>query len=91
LAQEEQPNFSPCTHINKDEVKKALRKMKVGKAIDPDNIPVEIWKSLGEKGLECLTSFFNVILETAMMPKNGDMVYSYLCTRIKGCPGMQQL
>jgi len=67
LAQDEQPNFRPCRHINKEEVKEELRKMKVGKVIGLDNIPVEIWKSLGEKGLEWLTSFFNVIIETATM------------------------
>jgi len=42
--------------------------MKVEKAVGPDNISIEIQKSLGEKGLEWLTSFFNVILDIAMMP-----------------------
>jgi len=41
--------------------------MKVGKAIGPDSIPVEIYKSLGEEGLEWLKNFFNVIFNTAMM------------------------
>ena len=45
LAQEVQPNFRSYHHITKEEVKEALRKMKVGKAVGPDNIPVEIWKS----------------------------------------------
>ena len=36
--------------------------MKVAKAVGPDNTPVEIWKSLGEEGLEWSTNFFNVIL-----------------------------
>ena len=40
--QEEQHNFRPCSRITKEEVKEALRTMKVGKAIGPDNIPVEI-------------------------------------------------
>jgi len=43
--------------------------MKVGKVVGPNNIPVKIWKSLGEKGLEWQTSFFNFILETATMPQ----------------------
>jgi len=43
--------------------------MKVGKAVGPDNIPVEVWKLLGEEGLEWLTNFFNVIFESATMPQ----------------------
>ena len=42
LAQEEQPNFRPYRHIINEEVKDSLRKMKVGKAVGPDNILVEI-------------------------------------------------
>jgi len=41
----------------------------VGKVVGPDSIPVEIWKSLGEEGIEWLTVFFNVILKTANMPQ----------------------
>ena len=43
--------------------------MKVGKVIGPDNISMEIWKSLGEEGLEWLTNFFNVIFESTTMPQ----------------------
>ena len=52
-----------------DEVKEGLRKIKVGKAVGPDSILVEIWKSLGEEEAEWLTHFFNVILKTATMPQ----------------------
>ncbi|KAK3540495.1 hypothetical protein QTP70_032457 [Hemibagrus guttatus] len=34
--------------IRKDEVRKALKRMKSGKAVGPDDIPVEVWKCLGE-------------------------------------------
>ena len=57
----------PYRHITKEEVKQALRTMKVGKTDGLDSIPVEIWNSLGEKGIEWLTDFFNVILKSAMM------------------------
>jgi len=62
-----QQNFRPRHLITKEEVEETLRKMMVGKAVGPDNIPVEIWKSLGEEGVEWLTDFFNVILKTATM------------------------
>ncbi|KAK3551740.1 hypothetical protein QTP70_023255 [Hemibagrus guttatus] len=34
--------------IRKDEVRKTLKRMKSGKAVGPDDIPVEVWKCLGE-------------------------------------------
>ncbi|XP_066943263.1 uncharacterized protein [Macrobrachium rosenbergii] len=43
------------THtITRKEVKKGLKKMKNGKAIGPDGIPAEVWKSLGEEGIDML-------------------------------------
>ncbi|KAK3568617.1 hypothetical protein QTP86_010634 [Hemibagrus guttatus] len=49
--------------IGKDEVGKALKRMKSGKAVGPDDIPVEVWKCLGEAAVEFLTSLFNRVLE----------------------------
>ncbi|KAK3571160.1 hypothetical protein QTP86_003666 [Hemibagrus guttatus] len=49
--------------IRKDIVRKALKRMKSGKAVGPDNIPVEVWKCLGEAAVEFLTSLFNRVLE----------------------------
>ncbi|KAK3535499.1 hypothetical protein QTP70_016921, partial [Hemibagrus guttatus] len=43
--------------VRKDEVRKALKRMKSGKAVGPDDIPVEVWKCLGEAAVEFLTSF----------------------------------
>ena len=68
MAREEQQDFGPCRPITREEVKEALMKMKIGKTVSPDNIPVEIWKSLGEWGVVCLTEFLNVILKTVKMP-----------------------
>ncbi|KAK3548074.1 hypothetical protein QTP70_004504 [Hemibagrus guttatus] len=47
----------------KDEVRKSLKRMKSGKAVGPDDIPVEVWKCLGEAAVEFLTSLFNRVLE----------------------------
>jgi len=43
--------------------------MKSSKAVGPDSILVEVWKSLGEDGVAWLTDFFNVIFKTAKMPQ----------------------
>ncbi|KAK3517615.1 hypothetical protein QTP70_013098, partial [Hemibagrus guttatus] len=55
--------------IRKDEVRKALKRMKNGKAVGPDDIPVEVWKCLGDAAVEFLTSLFNRDLESEMMPE----------------------
>ncbi|KAK3569667.1 hypothetical protein QTP86_002636 [Hemibagrus guttatus] len=49
--------------IRKDEVRKALKRMKSGKAVGPDDILVEVWKCLGEAAVEFLASLFNRVLE----------------------------
>ncbi|KAK3574346.1 hypothetical protein QTP86_005153 [Hemibagrus guttatus] len=54
--------------IRKDEVRKALKRMKSGKAVGPDDIPVEVWKYLEEAAVEFLTSLFNRVLESERMP-----------------------
>jgi len=69
LAQEEQQNYRPDRPITREEVKEALKKMRSGKALGPNSIPVEVWKSLGEDGVAWLTDFFNVIFNTAKMPQ----------------------
>ncbi|KAK3548387.1 hypothetical protein QTP70_012316 [Hemibagrus guttatus] len=55
--------------IRKDEVRKALKRMKSGKAVGPDDIPVEVWKCLGEAAVKFLTSLFNKVLERERMPE----------------------
>ncbi|XP_061621461.1 uncharacterized protein LOC133474126 [Phyllopteryx taeniolatus] len=55
--------------ISKGEVRKALKRMKNGKAVGPDDIPVEVWKHLGEVAVEFLTSLFNRILVREKMPE----------------------
>ncbi|KAK3510978.1 hypothetical protein QTP70_027790, partial [Hemibagrus guttatus] len=56
-------------NIRKDEVRKALKRMKSGKAVGPDDIPVEVWKCLGEAAVEFLASLFNRVLESERMPE----------------------
>ncbi|XP_068241089.1 uncharacterized protein [Palaemon carinicauda] len=40
--------------VTRREVEQAVKKMKNSKASGPDNIPVEVWKSLGEEGIDIL-------------------------------------
>jgi len=42
--------------------------MKFEKTVGPNLIPVDIWKCLGEEGIERLTKRFNVIFKTVRMP-----------------------
>ncbi|KAK3512201.1 hypothetical protein QTP70_000471 [Hemibagrus guttatus] len=53
--------------IRKDEVRKALKRMKSGKAVGPEDIPVEVWKCLGEAAVDFLASLFNRVLESERM------------------------
>ncbi|KAK3561446.1 hypothetical protein QTP86_002827 [Hemibagrus guttatus] len=45
------------------------RSIGCGKAVGPDDIPVEVWKCLGESAVEFLTSLFNRVLESEKMPE----------------------
>ena len=39
------------------------------KAIGPDDIPIKVWRGLGEEGIHWFTSLFNVILRSSKMPE----------------------
>ena len=66
---EENKNYEYYRKIQEYEVENALNKMKNGKAVGPDEIPIEVWKCLGRKGILWLTSLFNRILKTKKMPE----------------------
>ena len=51
------------------EVKNALTRMKKGKAVGQDELPVEIWKCMGEMGIKFLTRLFNALLVGERMPE----------------------
>ncbi|KAK9135564.1 hypothetical protein Syun_014894 [Stephania yunnanensis] len=50
-------NVNYTRNIRIVEVKEALKRMKIGKACGPDEIPIEVWKCLGEIRLTWLTNF----------------------------------
>uniref|UniRef100_A0A8I6Y751 Reverse transcriptase domain-containing protein n=1 Tax=Hordeum vulgare subsp. vulgare TaxID=112509 RepID=A0A8I6Y751_HORVV len=55
--------------IQECEVKEALKRMKVGKAMGPDGIPIEVWRGLGDIAMVWLTKLFNLIFWSNKMPE----------------------
>jgi hypothetical protein len=53
--------------IQEAEIGEALKRMKGGKAMGPDGIPIEVWRYLGVRAIVWLTKLFNL--------KNGGEVY----------------
>jgi hypothetical protein len=53
--------------IQESEVKDALKKMKRGKTMGPDGIPIEVWRTLGDVAIVCLTMLFNLIFRSNKM------------------------
>ena len=55
--------------VSREEVKNAVRRMKKGKAVGPDELPVEVWKCMGGMGIKFLTRLFNRLLMGERMPE----------------------
>ena len=51
------------------EIGEALKRMKGGKAMGPDGIPIEVWRCLGDRAIVWLTKFFNLIFRSNKMPE----------------------
>jgi hypothetical protein len=54
--------------IQEYEVKEALKRMKVGNAMGPDGIPIEVGRCLGDIAIVWLTKLFNTIFRINKMP-----------------------
>jgi hypothetical protein len=54
--------------IQESEVKDALKRIKGGKAMDPDEIPIEVWRTLVDVAIVWLTKLFNLIFRLNKMP-----------------------
>lgn len=70
--------------ITETEVKVALGKLKSGKALGPDNIPIEGFKALGNTGAQFLANLFNNILKTGVMPNEWRDSYMIPIYKMKG-------
>ena len=55
-------------NISGKDVRTGLRKIKKGKALGSDGMPLEAWIALGNKDLEFLVNFLNRILRGKKMP-----------------------
>ncbi|KAK1613062.1 hypothetical protein QYE76_036735 [Lolium multiflorum] len=55
--------------IQESEVKEALRRMKGGKAMGPDCIPIEVWRGLGDIAIVWLTKLFSSNFRANKMPE----------------------
>ena len=56
-------------YVSREEVKNALRRMKKGKVVGPDELPIEVWKCMGKMGIKFLTRMFNRLLIAERMPE----------------------
>ncbi|XP_047256073.1 uncharacterized protein LOC107846619 [Capsicum annuum] len=57
-----------------EHLERPIRRMWKGRALGPDEIPVDFWKFAGRAGLRWLTKLFNGIFKTAKMPEAMDLV-----------------
>jgi hypothetical protein len=55
--------------IQEAEIGEALKRMKGGKAMGPDGIPIEVWRCLGKRAVVWLTKLFNLIFRSNEMPE----------------------
>ncbi|GJU78561.1 hypothetical protein Tco_1275631 [Tanacetum coccineum] len=68
------------SRISHAEVRTALQNIKRNKAVGPDQIPIEVWRCLGNDGVIWLTSVFNKIFKSAKMPdvwRLNDVIHIY--------------
>ena len=55
--------------VSREELKNALGRVKQVKAVGLEELPVEVWKCMGETGIEFLTRLLNKLLVGERMPE----------------------
>jgi len=53
--------------IQESEVREALKRMKEGKSMGPDGIPIKVWRCLGNIAIVWITKMFNNIFRSNKM------------------------
>ena len=56
----------PIPRITAEEIRKQLEKLKNRKANSPDNLPIELWKLVGDAGIESLGTTMNEVMHRGM-------------------------
>ena len=56
-------------YVSREDVINALRRMKKGKAVGPDELPVEVWKYMEKMRIKFLTRLFNRLLVGKRIPE----------------------
>ena len=59
--------------IQEVEIGETLKRMKGGKAMGPDGIPIEVWRCLGDRAIVWLTNLFSLIFRQTRCLKNGEV------------------
>ena len=55
--------------IQEAEIGETLKRMKGGKAMGPDGIPIQVWRCLGDIVIVWLTKLFNLIFRSNKIPE----------------------
>ena len=71
-------------YVSREEVKNAVRRMKKGKAVGPEELPVEVWKCMGKMGIKFLNRLFNRLLMGERMPEEWEGVCLSQSIKTKG-------
>ncbi len=62
------PNQGMTSQVSEEDIERALRGMNCGKAVGSNEIPVVVWKCLGQLGVVTLWKLFNRIMTTECIP-----------------------
>jgi hypothetical protein len=71
--------------IQEFEVKDALKRMKGGKTMGPNGVPIEVWRSLEDVAIIWLTKLFNLIFRSNKMPDEWRRSILIPIFKNKGC------
>ena len=67
ISNKEDRNYNYYRRIQEHEIRESLKRMSNSKLVGLDNIPIEVGKSLGDRGIVLLTKLFNEIMRTKKM------------------------
>ena len=71
--------------IMKDEIRAAIRRMKLGKATGPGSISVELLEALEDYGIDKITTLLNEIYDTGQIPSDiSKSIFFFHCQRNQG-------